>query len=197
MSEIAYVALGSNLGDRHAYLARARDAIDAIPECRVVAATAVEETAPLGGLAQPPYLNQMLAVETALDPAVLPYYLLRTTLRMFLALGASLIFACAFAAIAAKFRAAERVMVPLLVFVFTASGIAPDQVLHIALGTALAAMVFTSVSSMRAHHKHGAVDWKIARAMSPGMLAGSFGAALVAGFIPTRPLANIFPGRLS
>src|SRR6185436_18478266 len=86
------------------------------------------------------------------------------------------------------------VMVPLLVFVFTASGIAPDQVLHIALGTALAAMVFTSVSSMRAHHKHGAVDWKIARAMSPGMLAGSFGAALVAGFIPTRPLALMFTG---
>jgi uncharacterized membrane protein YfcA len=84
------------------------------------------------------------------------------------------------------------VMVPLLVFVFTASGIAPDQVLHIALGTALAAMVFTSIASMRAHHAHGAVDWKIARAMSPGMLFGSFGAALVAGFIPTRPLAAMF-----
>lgn len=81
------------------------------------------------------------------------------------------------------------VMVPLLVFVFTASGINPDQVLHVALGTALAAMVFTSLSSMRAHHAHGAVDWKIARSMSPGMLAGSFAAALVAGFIPTRPLA--------
>jgi 2-amino-4-hydroxy-6-hydroxymethyldihydropteridine diphosphokinase len=71
VSEIAYIALGSNLGDRHAYLARARDAIDAIPECRVVAATLVEETAPLGGLAQPPYLNQMLAVETTLEPSAL------------------------------------------------------------------------------------------------------------------------------
>jgi len=81
------------------------------------------------------------------------------------------------------------VMVPLLVFVFAASGIASDQILHLALGTALAAMVFTSLSSMRAHHAHGAVDWSIARAMSPGMLLGSFGAALVAGFIPTRPLA--------
>lgn len=86
------------------------------------------------------------------------------------------------------------VMVPLLVFVFTASGIAPDQVLHIALGTALAAMVFTSLSSMRAHHAHGAVDWKVARSMSPGMLVGSFGAALVAGLIPTRPLALGFTG---
>lgn len=71
MSEIAYVALGSNLGDRRAYLERARDAIDAIPECRVVAASAVEETQPLGGIPQPAYLNQMLAVDTTLDPAAL------------------------------------------------------------------------------------------------------------------------------
>ena len=71
MSEIAYVALGSNLGDRHAYLQRARDAIAATPECRVLAASQVEETAPLGGLAQPPYLNQMLAVETTLEPSAL------------------------------------------------------------------------------------------------------------------------------
>ena len=54
------------------------------------------------------------ALPLTLDPVVLPYYLLRTTLRMFLALGASLLFSCAFAAIAAKNRAAERVMVPLL-----------------------------------------------------------------------------------
>jgi uncharacterized protein len=81
------------------------------------------------------------------------------------------------------------VMVPLLVWVFTTHGLPAEHVVHIALGTALAAMVFTSVASMRAHHAHGAVDWKIARAMSPGMLAGSFIAALIAGFIPTRPLA--------
>jgi 2-amino-4-hydroxy-6-hydroxymethyldihydropteridine diphosphokinase len=71
VSEIAYIALGSNLGERHVYLARARAAIDAIPECRVIGASAVEETAPLGGLAQPSYLNQMLAVETTLEPAAL------------------------------------------------------------------------------------------------------------------------------
>jgi uncharacterized membrane protein YfcA len=84
------------------------------------------------------------------------------------------------------------VMVPLLVLVFRAHDLPNEHLLHLALGTALAAMVFTSVSSMRAHHAHGAVDWKIARAMSPGMLAGSFVAALVAGFIPTRPLALAF-----
>jgi uncharacterized membrane protein YfcA len=84
------------------------------------------------------------------------------------------------------------VMVPLLVFVFTAQGLPGEQILHIALGTAMATIMFTSIASMRAHHAHGAVDWKIARALAPGILAGSFSAALLAGFIPTRPLALIF-----
>jgi uncharacterized protein len=84
------------------------------------------------------------------------------------------------------------VMVPLLVLVFTSLGLPAEHVLHLALGTAIAAMVFTSIASMRAHHAHGAVDWRIARAMSPGMLVGSFAAALLAGLIPTRPLALLF-----
>jgi len=83
-------------------------------------------------------------------------------------------------------------IVPMLVFVFAEQGIPVEHRLHIALGTAMAGVIFTSVSSVRAHHRFGAVDWKIARAIAPGILAGSFGAALVAGFIPTRPLAMIF-----
>lgn len=86
------------------------------------------------------------------------------------------------------------VMVPMLVFVFTAQGLPGEHVLHIALGTSMATIMFTSVSSMRAHHAHGAVDWSIARALSPGILTGSFFTALLAGFIPTRPLAVIFTG---
>lgn len=62
------IALGSNLGDRHAHLAGARAAIAALPATRVVGASPVEETAPLGALPQPSYLNQMLMVETALEP---------------------------------------------------------------------------------------------------------------------------------
>jgi 2-amino-4-hydroxy-6-hydroxymethyldihydropteridine diphosphokinase len=65
---IAAVALGSNLGDRTAILARARAAIARLPATRVTAASAVEETAPLGPVSQGPYLNQMLRVETALGP---------------------------------------------------------------------------------------------------------------------------------
>jgi NitT/TauT family transport system permease protein len=63
-------------------------------------------------MARPYHVGDVLPL--TLDPLALPYYLLRTTLRMFLALGASLLFACAFAALAAKYRAAERVLVPLL-----------------------------------------------------------------------------------
>jgi 2-amino-4-hydroxy-6-hydroxymethyldihydropteridine diphosphokinase len=75
--EIAFIALGSNLGDRHAHLQHAREAIAAIPECRVVAVSQVEETAPLGGLTQPSYLNQMIAIETSLDPTALLDHLKR------------------------------------------------------------------------------------------------------------------------
>jgi 2-amino-4-hydroxy-6-hydroxymethyldihydropteridine diphosphokinase len=64
----AAIALGSNLGDRHDRLRAARAAITALPGTRLVAATRVEETAPLGGLDQPAYLNQMVLVETTLAP---------------------------------------------------------------------------------------------------------------------------------
>src|SRR4029077_11751217 len=84
------------------------------------------------------------------------------------------------------------VMVPLLVLVFSAQALPADHVVHLALGTAMASIAFTSVSSMRAHHAHGAVDWAIARAIAAGILAGSFCAALLAGIIPRRPLALMF-----
>lgn len=84
------------------------------------------------------------------------------------------------------------IMVPMLVFVFTGQDIAVEHRLHLALGTAMATIIFTSLSSTRAHHSFGAVDWRIARAMAPGILTGAFVAALIAGFVPTRPLALIF-----
>jgi 2-amino-4-hydroxy-6-hydroxymethyldihydropteridine diphosphokinase len=66
--DIAYVALGSNLGDRDAHLARARKALAAIPRSRVIAESSIEETAPLGPVDQDSYLNQMVALETELSP---------------------------------------------------------------------------------------------------------------------------------
>ena len=71
MGEIVYLALGSNLGARDAHLALARARLDAPPQTRVLAASPVEETAPIGPAGQGPYLNQMLRVETTLDPEAL------------------------------------------------------------------------------------------------------------------------------
>ncbi len=71
MSERAYIALGSNLGDRAAHLDRARVAISLLPATRLEALSSVEETAPLGAMAQPPYLNQMIAVRTRIAPKAL------------------------------------------------------------------------------------------------------------------------------
>lgn len=64
----AYVALGSNLGDRAAHLAGARAKLARLPGTTLCGATAIEETAPLGGLDQPAYLNQMIALDTTLTP---------------------------------------------------------------------------------------------------------------------------------
>jgi 2-amino-4-hydroxy-6-hydroxymethyldihydropteridine diphosphokinase len=69
--ERVYVALGSNLGDRAAHLRGAREALGSLPGTRVVAATAIEETSPLGGMDQPHYLNQMILLETTLEPRAL------------------------------------------------------------------------------------------------------------------------------
>ncbi len=68
MRDIAYIALGSNLGDREGYLERARAALAALPGTRLLRASSVEETAPVGDVPQGPYLNQMVAIETDLAP---------------------------------------------------------------------------------------------------------------------------------
>lgn len=69
--ERVFVALGSNLGEREAHLAHARARLATLPHTHLVAASQIEETAPLGPVAQPPYLNQMVLLLTALSPAEL------------------------------------------------------------------------------------------------------------------------------
>ena len=104
-------------------------------------------------MARPFHLGEPLPL--SLDVAYLPYYLLRTTLRMFVALAASVVFACVFAVLAAKVRAAEKVLVPLLdilqsipILGFQAIAIAPFIALFPGnlLGVELAALfaIFTS-----------------------------------------------------
>ncbi|MBK5189569.1 MAG: 2-amino-4-hydroxy-6-hydroxymethyldihydropteridine diphosphokinase [Gemmatimonadaceae bacterium] len=68
MHHLAYIALGSNLGDRYQLLARARESLAALTGSRVVAESSVEETAPVSDVPQGAYLNQMVALETELSP---------------------------------------------------------------------------------------------------------------------------------
>ena len=70
-TERVYLALGSNLGDRELHLAFARKELGLLPASQILAKSAVEETAPLGGREQPAYLNQMLLLETVLSPRLL------------------------------------------------------------------------------------------------------------------------------
>lgn len=83
-------------------------------------------------------------------------------------------------------------MVPVLAFVYAAKGFAAGEVLHLALGTSMATMLFTSVSSVRAHHRHRAVNWPMVKGMAPGIIIGTLGGALLAGILSVRLLAVVF-----
>jgi len=71
------------------------------------------------------------------------------------------------------------VIVPVLALLFAQAGIAPEVLMHLAIGTSLATIVFTSISSVRAHHRRGAVRWDVVWQLTPGIVLGAWlGAAL-------------------
>lgn len=84
------------------------------------------------------------------------------------------------------------IQVPLTTITFAAQGFPTEHMLHVALGTAMATVIFTSLSSLRAHHRHQAVDWRILYRLLPGVCLGTCLGTLVARHIPTFPLAIIF-----
>ena len=75
------------------------------------------------------------------------------------------------------------IIVPLLFIVFTQMGYSPDVIIHLALGTSLATIVVTSISSLLAHHKNGAVMWSVFKNLTPGMSIGCFAGAGIAGLL--------------
>ena len=83
-------------------------------------------------------------------------------------------------------------IVPLLFMLFTAQAFPVEHSMHLALGTSMATIVFTSISSMRAHHGHGAVRWDIVRSFAPGLMIGTLSGSFIAAWVPTRPLAMVF-----
>lgn len=84
------------------------------------------------------------------------------------------------------------VIVPVLTFVFHGQGFAEQFIVHLAVGTSLATIVFTSISSVRAHHKRGAVLWPVVRQLTPGIIVGSLAGAAIADALPAATLATVF-----
>lgn len=85
------------------------------------------------------------------------------------------------------------IMVPLLTLLFAAQGgFPPGEVLHMALGTSIATILFTSFASLRAHHRHGAVLWRVVLQITPGILLGTLLGTRIAASVPARPLAIFF-----
>jgi uncharacterized protein len=83
-------------------------------------------------------------------------------------------------------------MVPLLTLAFLHQGFAPQHVVHMAIATGIAVTVLTSLSSLRAHHAHGAVLWPVWRILMPGIVLGSLlGPQIVKG-MSSALLAGIF-----
>lgn len=84
------------------------------------------------------------------------------------------------------------VMVPALALLFAAQGFPATHLMHLALGTAMATIIFTSLASLRAHHARDAVLWPVVKRLSAGIVIGALLGAQLAAQLPTRPLAIIF-----
>lgn len=84
------------------------------------------------------------------------------------------------------------ILMPVLLFVFDAQHFPANHTLHLALGTSMAAILFTSMSSMRKHHQHGAVNWRVVRHITPGILLGTAIGAVFATSISPHYLGIFF-----
>jgi uncharacterized membrane protein YfcA len=84
------------------------------------------------------------------------------------------------------------VLVPFITLIFTARGVPPALVVHMAIATSLGTILFTSVSSVRAHHQHGAVRWPVVALLTPGIVAGSWLGPWIGKQMNTQLLSIVF-----
>ena len=85
------------------------------------------------------------------------------------------------------------IIVPILVYGLPLQGITDPNLVHrLALGTSLASIIFTSISSVRAHSRRGTVMWPVVLRFAPGIVAGTAIGGSIAALVPTKPLATIF-----
>ncbi len=64
-------------------------------------------------------------------------------------------------------------MVPFITIIMSNRGVAPNLAVKMAIATSMATIIFTSIASVRAHHKRGAVRWDIVKRLAPGIVIGS------------------------
>lgn len=83
------------------------------------------------------------------------------------------------------------ILVPVLTTVFAAY-MQSDHLVHIAIGTSLATILVTSISSVMAHHKHDAVRWDLFKTLAPGIFIGGLLGGWVSQFMDASVLAKIF-----
>ena len=83
------------------------------------------------------------------------------------------------------------IIVPVLVYSFALQGFSPEVLTHMAVGTSLATIVFTSINAVRAHHRLGAVRWPLFVWMTLGIVVGSVLGALTAAYISGPALQKI------
>ena len=83
-------------------------------------------------------------------------------------------------------------MVPFVTLLLSSKAVPPQYVVKMAVATSLATILFTSISSVRAHHQRGAVRWDVARLLAPGIVLGSLIGAQIAKALPSQALALLF-----
>ena len=83
-------------------------------------------------------------------------------------------------------------MVPLLTFVFARQGFAPEHVVHMAVATATATILFTSLASMREHQRHRAILWPVVAGLAPGVIVGSLAGPQIVGGMSSALLSGFF-----
>lgn len=83
-------------------------------------------------------------------------------------------------------------IVSVLTMLFAAQGFEHAHILHLALGSSMATIIFTSIASLRTHHLHGAVIWPVVKHVIPGVILGTFVGTRIAAHAPTRALALFF-----
>lgn len=84
------------------------------------------------------------------------------------------------------------IIVPILVHLLPQQGVSHGVIMHLSLGTALACIIFSSISSLKAHHQRGAVHWPVVVRISVGIIVGTFLGSCFAAVLSTNALIVFF-----